>query len=191
MTYTKFMEEQRKEYADLYARYRMIRDNLPKRKDYRSKTDWIGAYYTAAVSMLNAFDYNGFIKRITNVTELTPIDFAYARLFNRIRNIPEMKEYVFIQNNGYIRESELTYRIVGFKLIMGYADYKVGNIILVYPDRRYRRTIYLDISYITPCDYDINALKIIPDPKNYKLKTREELLMEDSKYFKQIEKEGY
>ena len=191
MTYTKFMEEQRKEYADLYARYRMMRDNLPKRKDYQSKADWISAYYTAAINMLNSFGYNGFIKRIAEVTEFTPIDFAYARLFNRIRNIPEMKEYVFIQNNGYMRESETNYRVVGFKLNMGQLDYKVGNIILVYPDRRCRRTIYLDISYITPCEYDINALKIIPDPKNYKLKTREELLMEDPKYFEQMEKEGY
>ena len=33
MTYTNFMEEQRREYADLYNRYSIIRDNLPARKD--------------------------------------------------------------------------------------------------------------------------------------------------------------
>lgn len=190
MTYTKFMEEQRKEYADLYTRYRAIRDAFPLRKEYQSKSDWINAYHKAAMNMLKAFDYEGFIKHIINTAEFTPADFAYARLFNRINNIPEMKEYVFIQNTGYMRESETDFRVTGFKLKMDRIDYKCGNIILTFFDRQYRRTVYLDISYITPGEYDIISLKIIPDPKNYKLKTREELLMEDSKYFKQMEKEG-
>lgn len=37
MTYTNFVKEQRREYADLYNRYIAIRDNLPARKDYQTK----------------------------------------------------------------------------------------------------------------------------------------------------------
>ena len=182
MTYTKFMEEQRREYADLYNRYIAIRDNLPAPKDYQTKTDYIGAYYTAAVNMLNSFGYAGFIKRINTITEFTPIDYAYMRLFNQINNIPEMKEYVFFPNTGIVAEAETRYRVVGFKLTMSKIRNKTGNVYFWYSDTIQKRSLYITLGEFTPIENEPTELRIVPNPKDYKLKTREELL-EDPEYF--------
>ena len=182
MTYTNFMNEQRREYADLYSRYIAIRDNLPARKDYQTKSDYISAYYTAAVSMLNSFGYTGFIKRISMITEFTPIDYAYMRLFNRINNIPEMKEYVFFPDKGVMAEAETKYRVVGFKLAVRKIRNKTGNVYFRYSDIIQKRSMYISLGEFTPSENEITGLRIVPNPKNYKLKTREELL-EDPEYF--------
>lgn len=182
MTYTNFMEEQRREYADLYNRYSIIRDNLPARKDYQTKADYISAYYTAAVNMLNTFGYAGFIKRISMITEFTPIDYAYMRLFNRINNIPEMKEYVFFPDKGVMAEAEIKYRIVGFKLAMSKIRNKIGNVYFRYSDTIQKRSVYIALGEFTPSENVATGLRIVPNPKDYKLKTREELL-EDPEYF--------
>lgn len=191
MTYTTFMNEQRREYADLYVRYRNLRDNLPKRKDFQNKADWISSYYAAVVNMLKAFDYAGFIKRVSTITEFSPVDYAYMRLFNRFNNIPYMKEYVFFQDKGMIRESETGYRFIGFKLQSFSIDQKFNVITFRYADKIQKRCLYLDLGYITPSEYETTSLRIVPDPKKYKLKTREELLCEDHKYFEQVIREEY
>lgn len=182
MTYTNFMNEQRREYADLYSRYIIIRDNLPARKDYQTKADYISAYYTAAVNMLNSFGYTGFIKRISMITEFTPIDYAYMRLFNRTNNIPEMKEYVFFPDKGVMAEAETKYRIVGFKLSVSKILNKTGNVYFRYSDTIQKRSMYITLGEFTPSENENTGLRIVPNPKDYKLKTREELL-EDPEYF--------
>lgn len=182
MTYTNFMEEQRREYADLYSRYSIIRDNLPTRKDYQTKADYVGAYYTAAVNMLNSFGYTGFIKRISTITEFTPIDYAYMRLFNQINNIPEMKEYVFFPDKGVMAKAETNYRVVGFKLVTNKIRNKTGNVYFRYSDTIQKRSVYIALGEFTPCENVATGLKIMPNSKNYKRMTREELL-EDPEYF--------
>lgn len=186
MTYTNFMEEQRREYADLYNRYIAIRDNLPARKDYQTKADYIGAYYTAAVNILNSFGYTGFIKRLSMITEFTPIDYAYMRLFNRIGNIPEMKEYVFFPDKGVMAEAETKYRVVGFKLAVSKLRKTIGIVYFWYSDAIQKRSIYITLGELTPIVNEPTGLRIVPNPKDYKLKTREELL-EDPEYFELVE----
>ena len=186
MTYTKFMDEQRKEYADLYKRYSIIRDNLPARKDYQTKADYIAAYYTAAVNMLNAFGYAGFINRISVINKFTPIDYAYMRLFNRINNIPEMKEYVFFPDKGMMAEAETKYRITGFKLVMNKIRKTTGRVYFRYSDTIQKRGLYVTLWKFTPSEDNPTGLRIVPNPKNYKLRTREELL-DNPEYFKLTE----
>lgn len=186
MTYTNFMEEQRREYADLYNRYIVIRDNLPARKDYQTKADYIGAYYTAAVNMLNSFGYTGFIKRLSTITEFTPIDYAYMRLFNHIGNIPEMKEYVFFPDTGMMAEAETKYRVVGFKLVTSKLRKTTGIVYFRYSDTIQKRSLYIALGEFTPIANEPTGLRIVPNPKDYKLKTREELL-EDPEYFELVE----
>ena len=114
------MTEYDKIYNEVYDKYRLMKNALPRREYYQTKSEFAKAYYKAAVNMIKFFNYENFIERIRTISadDLTIEDYGYMTIFDRMNKLNDMKMYVFFQKQGIIRESQVKFKYTGFELGM-------------------------------------------------------------------------
>lgn len=151
-------------YDEVYAKYKTLRDILPKRENYDTKADFARAYHKSAINMLNILGYTEFINRIRLATEYTLEDYVYMVIFDRINKMNDMKAYVFLQDSGMIRESQLKCRFRGFRLTDSLTC-KYQFVSIYYKNKIERRTICTYSSEISDTEIKPTKLHIIPNKK--------------------------